>query len=352
MNAALSLGEKAFMNLVLMRHASRIKNVPEVEAGLTDDGQKMTTETANAMKSKRIFFDIVLHSKAAAAKQTALQLAPEDKVEEFLPLTPHSQEDLNWESIKKRIREDQLSNEGYCIALVGHHPRITRLLKLLTGKNCRTIERGEAVQLNGSPSVMERGNATVSRTFGSTHSSELLRKKIELKMTVSTFLAGFTIPVLVELVKDPTEGFSAFRAAATVLFTLALGLFVVAVYMYDELLMPVEYWGPPDESHQPKRNSTFAHDYRLNGPLYAYMVRTWKWIFTPAVVSTSIGFLLLLIDHFLKEKWFSELLVESGFEWLEEQWFWPLTVFILCFLALAVIFGVYLAMRPRLGIED
>lgn len=75
-------------------------------------------------------------------------------------------------------------------------------------------------------------------------------------MTVSTFLAGFTIPVLVELVEDPKEGFSTARAQATVLFTLALALFVAAVYTYDILMVPADRWGPTTKrsKHKPISN--------------------------------------------------------------------------------------------------
>jgi hypothetical protein len=157
-------------------------------------------------------------------------------------LSPGQEAELTWKSIQTEIGNSLTDKSS--IALVGHDPGISTLLSSITGKKCRIIERGEAVQVIGLPRDMGRGDAVVGKTFGSTYSSELVRKKLELKMTVSTFLAGFTIPVLVELVKNPAEGFTPCRGLATVLFTLALGLFVASVYTYDVLLMPAQYWGP------------------------------------------------------------------------------------------------------------
>jgi hypothetical protein len=163
-----------------------------------------------------------------------------------------------------------------------------------------------------------------------------LRKKVEMKMTVSTFLAGFSIAVLVELVK---EELTVWRGLATGLFTLALGLFVVAVYTYDALLMPPDYWGPTTQREEPKGSphGGFAHNYRLNGPLFAYMMRTWVWIFTPAVFCTSIAFLLLLVDHFATKPSFNYL---------------PHLVFAFCFLAIVSSIWLCGHMHPRLGFKD
>jgi phosphohistidine phosphatase SixA len=347
------------MNVVLMRHAERKTDQLEEIAGLTFKGKKKAKETALAIppaiksfgKIKPIKpFDIILHGGTTAATETAttLQTTGGGLVETLVPCTALSPgQESKWPDIRKHIEEHlkgPLGDES-SVALVGHDPGISSLLSWLTAKNCRIIERGEAVLLTGRPCDMDRRDAIVVRTFGSTYSSELLRKKVEMKMTVSTFLAGFTIPVLVELVKDPShEGFSAWRALATVIFTLSLGLFVVAVYTYDALLMPSEFWGPTTKRVEPKKShSNFSHDYWLNGPLYAYMMRTWTWIFTPAVFCSAIAFLLLLID--VKVPWAESLL--ENLPWLKSQ---PLVV-VFCLLAI-FIFILRWKMHPRLGIKD
>jgi hypothetical protein len=174
-------------------------------------------------------------------------------------------------------------------------------------------------------------------------------------MTVATFLAGFVFAALVEIVLG--DDFPPWRQVATVVLTLALGLFVVAVYVYDELSMPEGFWltgnlSAPRRwlSHRRERRANErwqmiaqgdvdrgslvaptgfvarlrgssedarerltalendlnwlpteeqcnraladedAAQARQDGPLYIYMVRTWTWIFTPAVLLALAGF--------------------------------------------------------------
>jgi hypothetical protein len=257
-----------------------------------------------------------------------------------------------WTSIHGEIGNSLTDDSS--IALVGHDPGISTLLSSITGKRCRIIERGEAVEVIGLTANMGHGDAVLGKIFGSTYSSELVRKKLELKMTVSIFLAGFTIPMLVELVKNSGERFSAGLGLATVLFTLALGLFVASVYTYDALLMPAQYWGPTTKRKVPEKltSSDFAHDYRLNGPLYAYMIRTWKLVFTPGVVCTATAFLQLLVDHIVKQPSHSRLASHGLYHLFREQEHWALWVFFLCLLAIGIAIAVYALTRLRLGIED
>jgi hypothetical protein len=134
-----------------------------------------------------------------------------------------------------------------------------------------------------------------------------LRQKIASKMTVATFLAGFTFAALLELLKDRSH----FESARTIIpirvavvsLTLALGLFISAVYMYDRLSMPREFW-----SYQPRPGSngkkTFLEKLHFkvhpesamlkDGALYTYMIGVWQWVFTPAVISAFVGFSAIL----------------------------------------------------------
>jgi len=76
----------------------------------------------------------------------------------------------------------------------------------------------------------------------------------------------------------------------------------------------------------------FAHYYRLNGRLYAYMVRTWNCFFTPAVASTALGFLALILGKWPKEN--------------------VLIVVLVCAVALVLSVWAHRQWRPQLGIED
>ena len=138
--------------------------------------------------------------------------------------------------------------------------------------------------------------------------SELLKVKLQSKVAVSTFLAGFFIAAHVELVKDPeklapaggTSLAASMRIVATVCFTVALGLLLVAVFIYDRLAMPRAFWQKMPEPKKPKASDhgKFAQDFRQYGPVYAYMVRTWRYIFMPGVGLGVIGFLALLVPTY------------------------------------------------------
>ena len=75
------------------------------------------------------------------------------------------------------------------------------------------------------------------------------------------------------------------------------------------------------------RSARFAFDdaYRTHGVVFAYMVWTWRWMFTPAVAAGAGGFILLLVASDRPG------LIAGGIA------------------ALALAVGLYLALRPRLG---
>lgn len=181
------------------------------------------------------------------------------------------------------------------LAVVGHEPAISRLLCLMTGKDSRRLDRGEAVWIEGKTKQdFICGKAQLVHATRCGDFAEKLKDKIETKMTVCTFLAGFTIAALIEIIKDPEAIVKTSRVAATISLTTALGLFVAAVYIYDELSMPTEFWSSDTRKKQPGR-TRFGHEGRLNDNLYAHMVRAWRLFFTPAVACSLIGFFALLL---------------------------------------------------------
>jgi hypothetical protein len=180
------------------------------------------------------------------------------------------------------------------LAVVGHEPSISRLLCQMTGKDSRRLDRGEAVWIWGEDKqAFIAGKAELVYATRRENFAEKLKDKIQTKMTVCTFLAGFTITALIEILKDSEAIIKTSRVAAAISFTAALGLFVAAVYVYDELSMPPEFWGS-DVGEKPSGRRQFGHDARLNDNLYAYMVRAWRFLFTPAVCMSMIGFFALL----------------------------------------------------------
>lgn len=162
-----------------------------------------------------------------------------------------------------------------------------------------------------------------------------LREKIGSKMTVATFLAGFTFAALLELLRDSEQLSSVAIQIAVITLTLALALFVAAVYMYDRLNMPRKFWTYQDPSPRSVASSSGVnnpapqaatdskdapapdskteegnrvkliieklhfkvHDeegMKVEGALYTYMIAVWTWVFTPAVIAALVGFSAIL----------------------------------------------------------
>lgn len=212
-------------------------------------------------------------------------------------------------------------DDNHGVVLVGHEPNVSRLVGALTKRDCRWLDPGEGVCVIGTLLEFKKGTARVEWATRRIDESELLKEKLQSKFAVSTFLAGFFIAALVELVKDPEKlvplreaRLTAWmRIAATICFSLALGLLFAAVYSYDRLAMPRAFWKPMPERNKPRTSDRgqFAHDFRLNGALYAYMIRTWKWVLTPGVWCGVIGFLVLLVPNY--NKWSGQLLIGGSF---------------------------------------
>jgi phosphohistidine phosphatase SixA len=231
---------------------------------------------------------------------------------------------------------------GDIVAVVGHEPHLSELLVSMTGRRSRPFERLEAVIVDAESVPALRAGLGVLRTRLPVRDfqEKELREKVRSKLIVTTFLAGFTLNAIVTLLRAaPPPGnvsiggqlnianYSVWTAAVSTLFV-ALVLFVSAVYVYDRLAMPEGFW---TSEERPKFSrywpQSFRDDFNRHGPLYAYMVRTWKFVFTPAVMFTLVGYFLLLA--------------------LNAAW----SVVFLS--AIAVVLGCYYynRARPRLGVD-
>jgi phosphohistidine phosphatase SixA len=294
------------MDIILVRHAEREHKKPEKEDGLSANGQETAKETLKRLLRQRETaalrpFTTVFSSQYQAPRQTAQLLAEGNKLEvrDLKCLEPDCS-DLSpktlFDEADKRLAEggDTALTSEAVLAVVGHEPSISRLLCQMTGKDSRRLDRGEAVWIRGEDKqAFIAGKAELVYATRRENFAEKLKDKIQTKMTVCTFLAGFTITALIEILKDPEAIIKTSRVAAAISFTAALGLFVAAVYVYDELSMPPEFWGS-DTGEKPSGRRQFGHDARLNDNLYAYMVRAWRFLFTPAVCMSMIGFFALL----------------------------------------------------------
>jgi len=322
------------MDIVLIRHPPRERNVEEKMASLTPEGRRTAEQLAASLPklsagSSRLPspFTIIVSSTQQPAKEMAglLERTPDARVRDMDCLTPFAPggDDFRafFEDLQARVGP---VTDSDVIAVVGHEPRLGRLLSFLTSKETRCLDRGEAVWLRASIQDFRKGKGILCWSTLNVDSAKTLREKVQSKMAVCTFLAGFSSAALVEILKEADKMLQPSRMVGAVSFAAALGLFAAAIYIYDELSMPSEFWkntNPPKLSR-----SQFAFDFLMNGALYAHMVRTWRFFFTPALLFSLAGFFALLSANFREAK---GLVVSAAcaaaiiFAWIMYRWFRP-----------------------------
>ena len=138
-------------------------------------------------------------------------------------------------------------------------------------------------------------------------------------MTVATFLAGFVFTALSAVLLLNPNDWSWHRVVAAIALTGSLCLLVSSVYMFDQLGTPVGFWTdnrPPAfwrwlaarrertaeerwEQQFREKGATEADEenapWRLDGPVYRYMLQITRQVFNPAVFLGLIGFLALIV---------------------------------------------------------
>jgi hypothetical protein len=190
------------------------------------------------------------------------------------------------------------------VVIVGNEPRLGQVLTSLTQRASRPLRHGEAVCVRAHRfQDLLDGKGIIAFRLPDLRRDdsvqEQLRHKIESKMTVSTFLAGFTFAAIVELLVKGDPSPDARRIAGAVALTLASALFVASVLIYDQLAMPQPFWSGDrrstwwDRVLRP-RGKALAESCAVDGSLYAYMIWTWQWVFYPAVLFTFLGFACVL----------------------------------------------------------
>jgi len=119
-----------------------------------------------------------------------------------------------------------------------------------------------------------------------TRVTDQLREKIRSKMDVAKFFATF-ITLLIALLLGADGGLSIVSSKLGVVLLLgSAGFCIAAVFAYDSLLMPQKYWG---ESTKVMSESKFQD------VLSEMMVKTWSWLFIPAVGLFGLGVVLSLV---------------------------------------------------------
>ena len=138
--------------------------------------------------------------------------------------------------------------------------------------------------VEGTAALSEEDSATVT---------DQLREKINSKMEVAKFFAGFISLLIGILLKDGRMT-SAWSRVGILFFLVSLGFCVAALSAYDHLLWPKEYlvktyW--PELKTPPKSEKSFREK------LQNQMLCSWKWLSVPALVCLGVGFALLLVQE-------------------------------------------------------
>jgi phosphohistidine phosphatase SixA len=292
------------MQIIFVRHGTR-----ERTPGVLDRDQPLSSEGTEQVDGLRRFLGSIgiqptrcLSSAYSHARQTAERLLggpmPDRQAlgQALNVLTPKDSSDGIEAFVQEAHAEEFLSND--IILVVGHEPRLSRLLAKMTSRREPPLTRAGAVCVS-LPSyeaiLIGKGKVEWSWPVETTRAADL-EAKLSSKMEVSGILAGLTVTAVAVLLgnRSPTS----WQLAATSLLTVSAALFVASLYAYDRLMMPEEFWtaAEPGSGSKLVGHKQFRIDRNSNGILYAEMVWTWKYIFTPALFFATLGYLATLAD--------------------------------------------------------
>ncbi|KAF0956741.1 hypothetical protein MLGJGCBP_00239 [Rhodococcus sp. T7] len=132
-----------------------------------------------------------------------------------------------------------LSGASAVVIVVGHEGRLSDLVTDVSGNREHPIAHGGAVCIQGSALAdFQAGRGRVHYRYPTVdYQEDKLRPKVQSKMVVSTFLAGFVFTALNALLLEEKE-WPWHRVVAAVALTVSLALFVAAVYAYDQIGTP------------------------------------------------------------------------------------------------------------------
>jgi phosphohistidine phosphatase len=314
------------MQLLLIRHGSRERGSPDSDKPLTDRGREEVEGLARVLRELSVVPARYVTSTKCHSYETAKRLheatsantvARIARIDELNTTRPPL-------DVFDAVKKVQALDETGITALVGHEPSLSQLLMALTSVRHRPLACGSAVCLSACTARdLLKGKGQVDFRWPVVDYVEReLREKIRSKAGVATFLAGFTFTAITVVLSRPGS-LSWYDMIATVALTISLALFVACIYIYDSLSMPEGFWiyGARSRLHEflheflirrlepltkrhalaPRPRKEFKGEpqdskLRRDGPLYVYMVRTWTFMFTPAVVFGLIGFVALLLS--------------------------------------------------------
>ena len=175
-----------------------------------------------------------------------------------------------------------------------------------------------------------------------------VKDKIKSKMDVAKFFAGFISLLLgititsikllgitdkiEEVITSVDSIWLYLLYLGLLLILLSLGFCVGTLFAYDKLLMPTVFWSgkPKKFIEKPPKWTIKRPPCQVHWILHSNMVRIWRWMFTPAVLTFFLG-LSALLTYALRLNW----------------------IFILIFIfSLLIVYFLYRHFSPKLGFDD
>jgi phosphohistidine phosphatase SixA len=319
----LAMLEAPSLKVIFVRHGRRTyakkhkdENDPLDESEREEVVTRRETLEKAGVSPCRVFTSRFRHARDTADILCEnFEIVEPEKACELTPKCPVEVDEM-FSRIESSIEE--LNNSTFL--LVGHDPRLRQLITQFTGARLEPLDYLDMVCIvAGSAKDLRLGRAKVCWRYPVRNTSEAdLRQKVTSKMTVATFLAGFTFTSLGFALADlnvttspasmplPVTSFDyvfsaewnrSIKVAALLFLSLSIGLFVGAVYVYDQLAMPRGLWdaeGKDSLWSRWFRTRKLNDNVKKNGYLYAHMVMAWSRLFTPAVSFAAVGFGLLI----------------------------------------------------------
>jgi phosphohistidine phosphatase SixA len=308
------------VDVLLVRHGARL----EGEGELSGHGRHQAQLVARALRLRKCTVDSCFSSSKSHAVEMARLCQPDQPipVHELPALTPDVKPDDVDTLVEQATALDPDLERRRGVLLVGHEGRLSNLVAELTGTRARPLAHGEVVCVQGDCLAdLVAGRGTIWFRYPTyDHQDDQLQPKVQSKMTVSTFLAGFVFTALIGLLLLATDRWTIAQVIAVVALASSLALFVACVYIFDQLGMPSGFWTDSSrprlwrryyERREHKREERWhaiaeeadagtadddARSWAQEGPRYHLMVSTSKVLFTPATWLALIGFLALLSD--------------------------------------------------------
>lgn len=309
------------LKILFIRHGQKDNVEGDKNVGLSKYGREESRALAQRLRNLGATPEYCFTSSYRHARETALILVANEsdsipKVIEVEALTPKTlDKDFSIENIILHAHKNNIDlKHGNLVAFVGHESRLSQLITRMTGKRFRPLDHLDVVCVSAKD-IMDLicGCGKVAwRIPVKAFLEDELRVKIASKMTVATLLAGFSFAALLQLfTAKPLPKFSDIATnpsltmvvitvspfVAIVTLTAATGLFIATVYIYDRLSMPEGFW-IENRAAKPSKLPAFVRDNKdKHGLMYTHMIHAWMWFFTPAVILSGVGLLLIVASY-------------------------------------------------------